>query len=543
MLTTVVALATMLQTPPPDYSVPAGVSSEFHHLVIDIETKMAAKDFAGADKLAKMLPRTSVSYYINTANLDEYQKEEFPAAIRNAIGIWEKMMSHSATFTEAKSKSVDVLMGFEPVLAKLPNSNMVAGATWFLATEPTLPMVEAVFGLKRGEKLERTSSRELYNETLFTIGRYFGLAPNPIYGTAMGRYDGKYSNPNDLIPAEVTTVRKILALSHNLRQAIQDKKSIEVAHASINLDKKSLQFETKFQGDEGRASIVVTNTGSAPLELSVRGDCGCITGKIVPVLEPGKSTMLTGIFNTTEIQGDVNHNLVLRTNDADNPNIVIPCSIHVNPRAEFIYPESNTIYFDGQVKDFVFYLNSTEKKPIEIQNALTLGGTMPVTYEPFEGDVANYLTPGKTSHVRGYKITVGATKYPTKEALFGRTMSMVYLKTDHPVLTAIKISLFLQRGIAVLPESLYLGSPKGMIDSGFYLTRPGRPFAIKKISSDSPYLQFSIERTEGLSGSEYFVKVVYDGKAPAHRIKSTIVITTDDPKQGTIQLPVSTSGA
>lgn len=525
----------------PDYSVPVGASSEFHHLVIDIEKALTAKDYARAEKLAGLLPHTPITYRIDTSKLSESQRDEFQESVRAAAVSWEQVLTRQVTFRAVTGDTPDILFSFEPVLAKLPGTEEVAGATWFLATEPTPPLIEAVIGLKRGPKFQKVLGREVFNESVFTFGRYLGLAPSPLVGSGMGRIEGQMGNPSSIVSQEVVAAKKILNLSSLLRTAIHKKEAIEVGHPAVNVEKTTLEFEPQLQGDEGRAQMLITNNGTAPLELSVRGDCGCIGGVVAPILDPGKSTLLTGVFDTKELVGDVHHNLILRTNDPDVPTVTIPVSITVTPRAEAVFPESNTAYMDGNEQTFTFYIHSAEQKVFRVIESAISDNKLTVAIEPFDGETANFLKPGQKQMIHGYKVTVNMAKYP-KEALFGRAMGMLYMRTDNPKISVVKFPFYVQKGIVGLPETIYLGSPKGASDSHFLLTRPGRPFTIKKISSESKYLTFTVTKNEKFHDAEYSIKVLYDGKAPGHILKSVIVVETDDPKQPVIRIPIQTSG-
>ena len=101
--------------------------------------------------------------------------------------------------------------------------------------------------------------------------------------------------------------------------------------------------------------------------------------------------------------------------------------------------------------------------------------------------------------------------------------------------------MFVQKGIVSLPESVYLGSPQGVSDSSLVLIRLGRPFKLKSISSDSKYLTFETVPNTSTNPSAYTIRVIYDGKAPEHRLKGTITIETDDANQPTIKIPFQTS--
>lgn len=537
----VLSLIVHTQQKAPDLSIPAGTSSELHHSIIEVEKSLAAKDFSGAKSKAKIFPKSRATYRLNTKNLNQSQIQEFSSTIESAAKAWERATVKEVSFEKVDSADADIVFSFEPKLAVLPDTKELAGATWFIATEPASPVIEAVIGLKRGKKLEDTVAREVFNESQFTFGRYLGLAPNPIFGSAMGRVEGKMPFATEIASQEIVAVRKIQALTAALKKMADDGQTVEVVQPAIHLEKESLQFEPQFQGDTGKAQIVVTNTGNAPLELSVRGDCGCINGLVDDTIAPGKSAFLTGVFDTSELTGEVHHNLVLRTNDADRPVIIIPVSINVNPRAEFVFTDSNTMFLDGANKTFTFYVNSAEKNVFKVEKATIVGAPLGVTVDPFNGEVSNYTKPGTKQKIHGYKVTVDGSKYPA-EALFGRVMAMLYLKTDSPKIPLARGSFFLQRGIVCLPETLYLGSPQGITDATISILRPGRPFAIKKVTSPNKSLSFEVIKHPIVTG-DYTIKVVYDGKMPGHRFRTEILVETDDPKQPTIRIPVQTNGA
>ena len=524
----------------PDYRVPAGASSEFHHLVLDIERALDSKDFAAASKLSIRLPHKKVTWSFDDSKLNEDQKKEFLRSTERAIEAWQTNLPGIVEFAKAPKGKADISITFEPILSKIPGGNDVFGAAFFFAADSSLPQLEAVFGLKRGPKFENVLGREIYNESLFTIGRYLGLAPNPQIGTAMGRQEGQMANQNTVTQLDIASATKAMNLSNLLRTAIQKRQVVEFRQPILAMDQSRLDFAPQFQGDDGKATILITNTGTSTLELDVKGDCGCITGQVQQTLLPGKSAILTGKYDTSEITGDVNHNLILKSNDPDRPVLVIPCRIMVNPRAEIVYSGSNTAYLDGNDKSFTFYINSVEAKIFQITQTAVAGMPLTATAEPFEGEVSNFQKLGLKQKVKGYKVVVDTSQVPSG-ALFGRSSAMVFIRTDHPKIGILKVQMFVQKGIVALPESIYLGSPQGISDSTFVLLRLGRPFSIKKISSDSKFLKFDISSNGEADPSGYTVRVIYDGKAPGHRLKGTVTVETNDPKQPTILIPFQTS--
>lgn len=524
----------------PDFRVPIGSSSEFSHLVMDIETALGTKKFEEAEKLSALLPRTTVTWSFDSSKLNGDMKKQFSDLADAAESQWQKTMVGEVSFKRVAPGKSNIAISFEPILAKISSSNELAGSATFIGVDSTQARIETVIGLKRGANPTSITTTDVYNEILFAFGRYLGLAPSPLLGSATGRIEGHMLNANSITSQDKRSVQKIQSLSIQLRDAIKKRQVIESFHPILNLEKESIAFSEQMQGDQGQAQILVTNTGTSALELDLRGDCGCISGSIPSELAPGKSALLTAIFNTSELVGDVHHNLILKTNDPDHPLVVIPVSITVNARAEIVFPTSNTAYMEGPDRSFTFYVNSTEAKLFNVIDAQVVGLPFTVKVERYDGSQANYMKFGQTQKIHGYKLTVDTSKL-APDLVFGRSSATVYMRTDNPKLGIVKAQMFVQKGIVSLPESVYLGSPQGIADSTFVLIRLGRPFQIKKISSDSKFLSFEVKPNAAKNPSAFTIQVIYDGKAPGHRLKGTITVETDDPKQAIIKLPYQTN--
>ena len=533
-------LRSSIQSLTPNLQVPVGASSEFHHLVIDIQNALGKRDFVSAEKLSKLLPTSAVTWNVNSAKLNSDQQGEYNEVINVAVSNWAKALGGAVEFKKITSGIADIAMSFEPELAKLPGTNYVAGAAWFFGVDSTQPKVEAVIGLKRGASLTSTLGRDVFNESQFAIGRCLGLAPSPLLGSAMGRIEGSMVNINSISQQEVNAVKKILLLSKQLRGMVQKRQVVVSSYPSLKLERESLVFSDQIQGDLGQAKMLVTNTGTAPMELELRGDCGCVTGTVSSVLAPGESSLMVGNFFTSELVGDIHHNLILKTNDPDRPIIVIPARIRVIPRAEVVFTDSNTVYLDSDAKEFIYYVHSAESKLFNIVAASVIGMPFSVQASPFDGEVASLAKQGGKVKIHGYKVIVDTSKLSARD-VFGRSEATVYLRTDNPKLNYVKAQIFVQKGIVSLPESVYFGSPQGVADSSFVLIRLGRPFNILKVTADSKFLKFEVKPNSQVQPSAYTIRAIYDGKSPGHRFKGTIIVETDDPSQPTIKLPYQTS--
>ena len=96
-----------------------------------------------------------------------------------------------------------------------------------------------------------------------------------------------------------------------------------------------------------------------------------------------------------------------------------------------------------------------------------------------------------------------------------------------------------------MPPSLYLGA----IDSTtalpvmqtVTLMKNDGAFHIRKVASDDPKLQIQQETVK--DGSQYRLTVTYKGGWPAGAVRGNISVETDDPRQSTIEIPVTANVA
>jgi hypothetical protein len=539
MIPAFVCLAALNQKAPTvDYSVPLGASTQFHETVLQIKTKLAAKDFGGASSLAKSLPQSVITYRFNFNKVPKDSLDSFKQSSSFAIASWQKSLDGKATLVESKNGVPNILVSFEPVLQKTPDTNEVPGVALFFGASASEPKVEAVVALKRTAQLVETTPTEAFNEVMYGIGSYLGLAPSPVPGSAMGRVNGRMAALNLVARDEGFVAESNLRLAKALRVAALSKIVVKPTRPQLSVSDRVLQFKPAFQGDTVYEFVTVTNKGDAPLNLKAFGDCSCISGDVLPVLKPGESTALKGRYRTEELVGDIEHNVVLISNDPDQPSQKFAAKIRVEPRAEVIYPTSDTLVLDGGDKKLTFYIHSAEPIKWNILKAQLVPLDSKVIYEPFEGDVTDWRAGGKLKHVKGYKVTTDFTALKD-EQVFGRIAMTVYAALSNPNLKLVRAPIYIQKGIVAQPERIYLGAPTGPSETFFVVSRPGKPFKILSATSDSKHV--SVQVVSNKLGAEYRMSVKYDGKAPEHRLDTQIRIATDSDKQPTIILPLTTA--
>jgi hypothetical protein len=528
----------VLPVPEPVYTVGLGASPSFHASVLKMQRELSAKKFDAANQTGNLLPKSVATIRVDLKNVPPERKETFLSAVKFAAERWGISMYGAVTLRVVTSGPADILVGFEPVLAKLPTTGEQAGATWFYGTKKGDAVLECVIGLKRGPDLKLTQDKEVHNEALFTVGAYFGLNESGIYGNAMGRLEGEMSGLNAIEPPEAQRAKTNLKLAKDLRLAALAKKVVTPKEPSLFVEKTRFDFKNTLQGDDGREEMTIANRGNAPLLVYARGDCSCVLAEHPTVIKPGSTERLKGIIKTTELDGEVNHNILLETNDSERPLVKIPVKINVRPRLIAVFPTTDTIDVTEELTPLEFYIHSEEARTPKILAALINGSDLGVSYEPFTGSASDFRQPGKSRNIKGYRIKLNPEKL-RNTPVYGRLLSTLFVRTDNEVMPLLRVPVYVQKGIIASPDSVYLGSPTGPLEFGMTVLRPGRPFKIKRISASSKHISATVVRSR--SDFEYTLRVQYDGKAEEHRVKTEVVIETDDPKQPVIKVPVETS--
>ncbi len=541
MITTALALmiaGAAQKAPAVDYNVPIGASIQFHELVRETKLKLTAKDFAGAAKVASMLPMRSVSYRLDLTKVPKSQVDLYRDSAKFAIESWGAVLSSKSVIVEKKTGRADVVISFEPLLAPDPATKELPGAVLFFGKSPSEPRVEAVIGLKRTAEKLPTTGTEVHNEVLNAFGAYFGLGPTAMFSAATSRTNGRMPNLNSIKVPDVKLAEATMRLGNALRLAAKNKVVVKPTAAKVFLSEAVADFKPALEGDLQERRILIANNGDAPLYMQAEGDCSCIRGSVTPKLNPGETTSLIARYDTDDLKGDIVHHVILTTNDPEHPFYRIPAKIHVDPRFEFVFPRGDTVLIDDSDKKLELYLLSNEKLPWKILRAGMFPGDLVVSAEPFEGTVNDSLGGNKPRKVSGFRLLADLSKLNERQ-IFGRAVHSIAVQTTNPNQSIAKVPVFIQRGIVAQPEGVYLGEPSGPVETKFVVLRPNKPFKITDIVSNSKRLTTKFDSKE--SSDNHVVEVKYDGTAPEHKVDAELKVLTDDPKQPEIIVKVQTA--
>jgi hypothetical protein len=270
--------------------------------------------------------------------------------------------------------------------------------------------------------------------------------------------------------------------------------------------------------------FLIANRGQADLELQrVETSCGCTVPKWDRIIPPGKEGLVEAILDTTIFRGPIAKTLTVHTNDPSQRQIKLTMTATVTPLV---------LVTPGEVALF-----SLEDQPVTHQFTVARpsGGSLKVlevvTSQPYLKTQVTPLAGGNR-----YQLVVTATP----DTPMGRTTVPVVVKTDLPGPGTRTITLILERGIVAMPPRIYWswtgGEVKPPVRTSVLISRQKRPFRVTGATVDDPKLEAEVRTLR--EGEEYRVILTYTGGWAGGTIRRALTVTTDDPKQPEIRIPV-----
>jgi hypothetical protein len=528
MLTAILLAATIQTATGP--SLPPGAHPELHSAFQAIAGELSQGRFDQARAKSALLPRRTVTFAWDVTNLPANMRQEW-GAVRNRAFKDLAVRMNGLSFKESAKPAIR--FGFEKSLAADPGSGLPRGIALFFSENSNSPRVEAVIGLKRGNPLENTSLVSLYNEIVFAVGSYLGMTQSPFLGSVMGRTDLQMQQESNPDVVELGAWDAINTAVKQMDSFIAKKQRISIGKPKAVFNPLVVERGPVIQGTPIDFTVQVSNQGNSPLHFRVIPDCGCVTAAGSPVVSPGAAVAVKIHVDTKDISGELNKHLILVSNDADQPYQRFPIHIKTTPRYRFLSNSPQILIADENGVDTELFLVTPESKPFKILDVELNGLAGTVSAEAWTGSMADPELNEPSKPRVGHRIKVHLDE-PTVN---GRPAATVVVKTDDPSYGTIRSMLYVQKGIAILPGSIFFGDlGKAERSASIILTRLNKPFKITKIESDSSFVAGSFIETRG--GWEYRITCRYDGKAPPGDLRAMVTIHTDDKRQPKIKIPV-----
>ncbi|MFQ3678337.1 MAG: hypothetical protein SNJ74_10395, partial [Fimbriimonadaceae bacterium] len=247
----------------------AGASADFLMLVESIREALSQRKFEEARQLVRLLPGPEVRVVVDDRLVPADRKAEFRDAVDRALGGWRELGDVVRLVRAPAGDSADpvIRVSFVDRLAPPEGQTEPRGAAITFGDEPGDTPIELTIALTRGLAQEPATGFDVHNEVLYAIAAYFGIAASPLSGTASSRSDAPYAAFHRASTAEMFLANENLTLAALLRQAAEERRTVEAQAPRIAVHPARHQATGLTQGESFRFSIQITNTGSGLLQM------------------------------------------------------------------------------------------------------------------------------------------------------------------------------------------------------------------------------------------------------------------------------------
>ncbi|HVT11055.1 MAG TPA: hypothetical protein VHE55_02215 [Fimbriimonadaceae bacterium] len=523
MLIAVAALAIQTVAPlRPTLSI--GCSREIGAAVEKIAKLTEAKDFKGAAAALHLIPGRETNVAWDDQSVPGGSRYDFGRSRDLAMAEWGTAVGLTQ-FVVSKT-APDIAFSFVPD----------GGMTLEWSDDLSKPRLTVKIGVKKGDA--PVDPTTVHNDVAYAIGTYLGITKLPLPGLLMSGVDDA-TQILRLSGIEAAIARDNVTSCEKVAEQVGRSLPVSSGMPSMEADPQPVKLGPIIQGMPIELSFAIKNTGAGTLLFRIIPDCSCFSTQRTQVLQPDKSEDAKARMDTTNFSGMVQnglvrHNLYLLSNDPAHPVRQIPVEVKITPRYRLLPDRQVVIADDNGNVTYTAYLYAPADHPLTVTSAESQGLPGAVTFEPWSGIMADPdLNEGPLPR-KGYKFTLKLKGIPDGMQL----ATNILIGTDDPNFAQISDQVFVQKGIIVLPPQVSLGEVgKAPRKRSFFVTRRGKPFSILSADVDSKHLDATFETTQ--TPGEFLVTVSYDGQAPKGDYHATVTITTDDPNQKTIKIPVT----
>jgi len=508
---------------------PVGSSPFFQKSVREVAELLEAGSFAEASKRVLAMPRNEFRIKLDTSKLSRINQAIAKNALSKAIGNW-KLELPELQITEGEKPAV--LITFVKELEQTPGGDLKTMVV-FESPDPSEPTIEAVVSTVRTDLKLEIEASVYENEISYTIGAFLGLERQPKPGSIMFRVDGLGGSMPKIDSPSARIAKANIEITNQLTTAAKEKKKLAARFPSFFIDQNQIDFNTVVQGEQQEFQVQLVNRGKAPLHFSIRPDCSCFLLNYDPIIPPESSTVVSIYMSTADFQGPQDKGLFIYTNDPERPTMRLGVVGNITPAYRLITGKTeDTIMFGESGAKLTYYLfvpESVEMKPLRA----TISGVTGVTsITPWEGTLADPLWNEPAKPRKGYKIDV----LLSPGSVQGRVLTAMLVQTDNKTFPVLGANFYVQRGVAITPQTIYFGDVKGGVGRAWAtINGPGRDFKILEIKSSESYIT---AKTEKLRSGEYKLSVELDAKPGTGTIIASLLIKTDDPDSPQIVVPV-----
>jgi hypothetical protein len=302
------------------------------------------------------------------------------------------------------------------------------------------------------------------------------------------------------------------------------------------------------QLSEGRHTWEFKNVGAADLLLWLEGStCSCTIAKLnskrgeekkTVAVKPNESTTIDLEWQTKVFRDEYTKGATIGTNDPDRPSIQL--NVHGQVYPPVIVLPGETITFSAvsneEINESKLVVFSVDRPELKIKNMVS-------SRPEFLIPRLRVLTPEEATSLKvkaGYQLTL-----EMKPGMpLGRFADELFIQTDHPLRTDIKLSISgnVSGPISVIPEQIRMPSVTsrdGATRDSTILVRGGRPTEFE-IAHAPQKLKVQIEPDDSSTQKgRYRMRISVPKGTSAGPIQDDIILKTNHPRASELKIPVN----
>ena len=260
------------------------------------------------------------------------------------------------------------------------------------------------------------------------------------------------------------------------------------------------------------------------------------------VIPPGGVGKVTASLDTSHYKGVITKSIRVTTGDPATPPVSLLLKAEIVTVIDVSPSDTPLLRATvGEPQPTEITVSATDGKVFDVL-AVQADPSVEVTVRP---DPATPAAGRKGRRAHGQPVAAGSSRYrvtitPTQKAPLGQTFANVVLTTNRPKAETVRIRpvLLVVGPVQVVPSQLAVRPGPEAPVLHARITKPGGDrLEILGVESSDP--EFAASTTPITEGHDYDLTVRYTGKAGRGPVSSSITVRTNEPRQGTIVIPLT----
>jgi hypothetical protein len=276
------------------------------------------------------------------------------------------------------------------------------------------------------------------------------------------------------------------------------------------------------EGPDVSYTFTLENHSEKALKLQVLTSCGCAVAKADPEIAAGGRSTLQVTLKTKGLRGRQNKLIVVQGGNNPKARLSLRAMATVTPLIR-VEPHFATFVSvrDAGVTATQFLLSPAPGQGVNFTEVVSNAPYVKASLAP--------TADGPTRVIIWF----------TPDAPVGHLQATVTVVTNSPITPRLGLTVSGEKGISISPGIFFLGLVPANATSAkeeVTLRKAGGRFSIEKIECDDEHVRVTQEKLQ--DGTRYKLTATYLGGWPVGLVKKTVTVTTNDPRQRVLTIPL-----